>query len=86
MAVGSPDILLMYLIKSTVRMFRDYKSSSWEQTTALVTGQIVLDPCLGCPSIKLHYKFDYDGSLTKGWDEIPILGVLGAVIKLVICK
>jgi hypothetical protein len=77
-SLGSEDKILGYLIKSAVRAFRYYKSSSWEQTTALVTGHIVLDPCLGCPSVKLHYKFDYDGRSIKGWDVIPFTGLYKA--------
>jgi hypothetical protein len=53
-------------------MFRYYKSSSWEQTTALVTGHAVLDPFLGCPSVNLYYKFDLDGHMIKSSDVIPV--------------
>jgi hypothetical protein len=70
-ALGSPDRALMYLIKSVVRIFHYYKTSSWEQTTALVTGHIVLDPFFGCPSLKLFYKYDSNEGPAKGWDLIP---------------
>jgi len=69
------DTLLTYLFKSSLRAFCYYKTSSWEQTTARVTGQIVLDPILGCPSVKLHYRFDSAGRSIKGGDEIPFPGV-----------
>lgn len=75
---GARDRIAMYLIMSAVRALRYYKSSNWEQATALVTGHIVLDPCLGCPSVKLHYKFDFNGHSTNGWDVIPFTWVLGA--------
>jgi hypothetical protein len=44
----------------------------------LGTGHIVLDPFLGCPSVKLHYKFDSNGRSIKGWDVIPALSLLPA--------
>jgi len=77
-ALGSPDRVLMYLIKSAVRAFLYFISSNWERTRALVTGHIVLDPFLGCPSVKLHYKFDSNGGSIKGWDVIPALSPLPA--------
>lgn len=76
--VGRADRILTYVVKCAVRVFRYYKTSSWEQATAVVTGQIVQDPLWGCPSVKLHYKFDYDGNSIKGWDEIPLLGLWDA--------
>jgi len=76
MGWGTLDIMLAFLFKSAVRMFYYFKSSSWERTTALVTGHIVLHPIwLGCSSVKLHYKFDSNGDSIKGWDSIPFLGV-----------
>jgi hypothetical protein len=71
MFFGTLDEVLTYLFKSALRAYRYYKSSSWEQTTAQVTGQIVLLPIWGCASVKLHYKFDLDGHLIKSWDVIP---------------
>jgi len=71
MFFGSLDEVLTYLFKSTLRGYRHYKSSSWERTTAQVTGQIVLLPIWGCASVKLHYKFDFDGHSIKSWDLIP---------------
>ena len=65
------DQLLTYLFKSAVRVFYYFKTSEWQRTTAFVTGKIVLDPIWGCPSVKLHYRFDSNGSSTKGWDVIP---------------
>ena len=63
----------MFLIKSAIRAFCYYKSSSWQKSKALITGHVVLDPWLGCPSVKLHYKFDFNGHQTKGWDVIPCM-------------
>lgn len=70
-ALGVLDIVLTYPFKSAVRVFHYFQSSKWERTRALVTGGIVLDPFLGCPSVKLHYKFDSNGRSTKSWDVIP---------------
>lgn len=76
MALGVLDKLLTYSFKGALRVFHYFESSKWERAKALVTGHIVLDPIWwGCPSVKLHYKFDYDGSSTKGWDVIPFPGL-----------
>ncbi len=73
MYLGGGDRFAMFLIRSAIRAFRYYKSSSWERTTARITGHTVLDPWLGCPAVKLHYKFDLNGRLTEGWDVIPCM-------------
>ena len=76
--LGRLDRILAYLIRSALRAFRYGKTSSWEQTTALVTGAIVPDSIWGYPSVKLHYKFDYDGRSIKGWDIVPLYGLCDA--------
>jgi hypothetical protein len=73
MTSGVLDILLTYLFKGAMRMFYYFQSAKWERTTALVTGQVVLNPIWGCPSVKLHYRFVSNGRSTKGWDVIPAL-------------
>ena len=70
--------LWTFLFKSAVRVFYYFQSSKWERTTALVTGQIVQDPMWSCPSVKLHYRFDSNGRLTKSWDVIPALSMIEA--------
>jgi hypothetical protein len=77
-ALGSPDRVLMYLIKSVVRVFHYFRSSNWERTRALVTSHIVLDPFLGCASVKLFYKYDSNKGPAIGWDLIPFQGALHA--------
>ena len=76
--LGTPDTLLVFLVKSAVRAFHYFQSSKWEHTTAFVTGQVVQDPIWGYPSVKLHYRFDSNGHSTKGWDVIPALSLLEA--------
>jgi hypothetical protein len=77
-ALGSPDRVLMYLVKNGIRTFHYAISSKWDRTTAFVTGNNVLDPFVGCPSVKLHYKFDSNGRSTKGSDSIPFTNLLPA--------
>jgi len=73
------DTPLTFLVKSAMRVFYYFQSTRWERTTAFVTGQVVLDPIWwGCPSVKLHYRFDSNGRSTKGWDVIPALSYLEA--------
>ena len=70
-ALGSPDRVLMYLIKSAARAFYYFKSSDWERTGALVTGHSVSDPFFGAPDLKLFYKYDSSEGPAKGSDSIP---------------
>ena len=62
---------LAYLFRIALRLFDYFKTRSWERTIAFVTGQIVVDPAWRFPSVKLHYRFDSNGSSTKGWDVLP---------------
>jgi hypothetical protein len=62
-----------------MRAFYYFQSTKWERTIGFVKGQVVLDPIWGCPSVKLHYRFDSkNGHPTKGWDVIPALSLLEA--------
>jgi len=67
------DIVLVFLFKSTVRLLHLLKSSKWERSTALVMDRAVLEPAMGCPSVKVHYKVFPNDRSTEGWDEIPFL-------------
>jgi hypothetical protein len=76
MALGVLDKILMCSFKSTLRLFYYFESSKWERVKALVTGHLVNDPIWwGCPTVKLHYRFDSEGHPIKGWDVIPFLGL-----------
>jgi hypothetical protein len=77
-ALGSPDRILMWVIKNAVRAFHYVKSSDWERKRALVTGHNVLDPFIGCPSVKLWYTFDVQGQPIKSSDVVPFTGALHA--------
>ena len=71
MFFGSLGDVLTFLFKIAVRRYRYYRSSGWQRTTAHITGQIPQLPIWGCASVRLHYKFDFNGELTKGLDVIP---------------
>jgi hypothetical protein len=76
MALGVLDKILMCSFKSTLRLFYYFESSKWERVNALVTGHIVNDPIWwGCPTVRLHYRFDAEGQSIKGSDVIPFLGL-----------
>jgi len=62
---------LAYLFRMAVRLFYYFKTTKWQRTTAFVTGQIIVDPAWGFPSVKLHYRFDSNGSSIKGSDLLP---------------
>lgn len=79
MALGVLDKILMYSFKSTLRLIYDFETSKWTRVNAVVTGHIVHDPIWwGCPTVKLHYKFNSEGRSIKGSDAIPFLGLLQA--------
>jgi hypothetical protein len=64
------DIVLAFLFKSVVRAFRFVKSLRWKRSTATVVDSTVLDPYMGCPSVKVHYQDSSDSS-QQGTDEVP---------------
>ena|ERR1035441_9882668 len=72
MGFGVADLVVTYFLKSTVRAFLYVMSSGWERTTAIVTGQVILEPFLGCPSVKLCYKFDLNGQVINSWNKVPL--------------
>ncbi len=74
----SLDSLLMYLTKNIVRALHYIESSNWERTTAFITEHDVLNPFLGCRTVKLHYRFDFYGQPISSRDSIPVLGLLEA--------
>ena len=79
MALGVLDKILMWSLKSALRQFLDFQTSNWQRVNALVTGHAVDDPIWwGCPTVKLHYKFDAEGRELKGCDVIPFWGLLQA--------
>lgn len=78
MGLGVFDIVLMFSLKSVLRVFYYFESIRWERTRALVTGQAVQKPIWGCPSVILHYKVDSAGGSAKGCDVHPFIGVLQA--------
>ena len=89
--LGVLDLILTFSAKSLMRLFYYAASSNWNRVTALVTGQIVVDPVWGCAAVKLHYKFELDGQWIKGWDKIPMLYPseardYAASFSLIICR
>jgi hypothetical protein len=64
------DIVLAFLFKSLVRAFQYVKSLRWTRSTATVVDSRVLDPYMGCPSVKVHYQVSTNSS-QQGLDEVP---------------
>jgi hypothetical protein len=73
------DIVLAFLFKSFVRALRYVKSIRWKRSTATLVDSTVLDPYMGCPSVKVRYQVSNDGS-QKGSDEVPFY-LRGSAIK-----
>lgn len=65
------DIILAFLFKSFVRAFHFVKSLRWKRSTAIVVDSTVLDPYMGCPSVKVHYQVVSSESSQQGSDEVP---------------
>ena len=65
------DIVLAFLFKSFVRAFHFVKSLRWQRSPASVLKSTVLDPFLGCPSVRVHYQVVSTENSQQGWDEVP---------------
>ncbi len=74
MGFGVFDIVLMYSLRSALRVFYYVQSLTWERVRALVIGQGVQKPLWGCPYVILHYKLDSAGGPSKGSDVHPFIG------------
>jgi hypothetical protein len=64
------DVVLAFLFKSFVRAIHYVKSLRWKRSTATVVDSTVLDPYMGCPSVKVHYQVSSNSS-QQGLDEVP---------------
>ncbi len=65
------DIALMFLFKSVLRAIRFLKSLRWNRSTATVLDSTVIDPDIGCPSVKVHYQIVANGGSQQGEDDVP---------------
>lgn len=65
------DIVLAFLFKSSIRAFHFVKTLRWGRSTGTVLGSTVLDPYMGCPSVKVHYQVVSSESPQEGSDEVP---------------
>jgi hypothetical protein len=65
------DIAVMFIFKSLVRAMRFLRSLRWERTKATVVDLTVLDPDMGCPSVKIRYQVLSNGVSHQGVDELP---------------
>jgi hypothetical protein len=65
------DIVLAFLFKSFVRAFHFMESLRWKRVTATVVDSAVLDPYMGCPSVKVHHQAVSSESSQQGADEVP---------------
>ena len=63
------DIILAFSFKSFLRAFHFVESLRWSRTVATVFDSTVLNPYIGCPSVKVRYTVD--GSCQRGSDEVP---------------
>lgn len=65
------DIVLMFIFKSVVRAIRFLKSLRWNRSAATVLDLTVIDPDMGCPSVRVHYQIVSSGGSQQGADEMP---------------
>ena len=52
------DIVVAYLYKGIIHVFEYVESARWKTTTASIIESSVLDPYMGCPSVKIRYQVD----------------------------
>jgi hypothetical protein len=72
MGFGVADLVITFFLKITARAFLYLRSIRWKRTAAFVTGTIILEPFLGCPSVKLCYRFDLNGHEIESWSKVPM--------------
>ncbi len=65
------DIVVMFIFKSFVRAMRFLRSLRWNHSTATVLNLTVIDPDMGCPSVRVQYQLVSNGSSQQGVDELP---------------
>lgn len=65
------DIALMFILKSMVRAMRFLKSLRWDRSAATVLDLTVIDPDMGCPSVRVHYQIVANQGSQQGADDVP---------------
>jgi len=65
------DIVVMFIFKSFVRAMRFLKSLRWNRSIATVLDSTLVDPDMGCPSVRVHYQIASNGNTQQGVDEVP---------------
>src|ERR1039458_4164410 len=78
MGFGVAELVITFFLKIIARAFLYLRSIRWKRTTAFVTGQSILKPFLGCPSVKLCYRFDLNGHEIESWSMVPMLTMYDA--------
>jgi hypothetical protein len=68
------DIVVAYLHKSFIRVFQYIESARWKRVTASIVESSVLDPPIGCPSVRIRYQVDAEHNPWVTEAEIPFLG------------
>jgi hypothetical protein len=75
---GVADLVITFFLKIIARAFLYLWSIRWKRATAVLTGQSILDPFFGCPSVKLCYRFTLDGHERESWSKVPMLTMFDA--------
>jgi hypothetical protein len=65
------DIAVMFIFKSLIRAVRFLRSLRWKHVEATVVDSIVVDPDMGCPSVKVRYQIFSNGVSQQGVEEFP---------------
>jgi len=65
------DIAVAFLVKSFIRTFWFMKSFRWDRITGSVLDSTLLDPNMGCPSVRMHYRILSSEGPREGRDEVP---------------
>jgi hypothetical protein len=65
------DIVVAYLYKSIIRVFEYIESARWKRATALIVESPVLDPFMGCSSVRIRYQVDAEQNFWVTEEEIP---------------
>ena len=67
------DIFIMYSIKAVARAYSLISSERWERVKAKILDITLLDPDVGCTSVRVDYQLSLETSKLNGREEIPFV-------------
>ncbi len=76
--MGAMDIIVAFILWSLFRMLVLGRAIHWRRVNAHVVESTVIRADVGCPSLKLHYRYSNGNDLRDGQDRIPCASLFDA--------